>query len=321
MYHAINKGYKITEMTQNGGVEARVFNVFARALNLVTKEGQLVGILNYQHQGPNNIIVPGLDNSANFIRAGQYALITPELISVPEANFFVNIDNVNVWPKPILPKSPLANMEERQRSVLMAVETTLGLGKDHGFAILLPHLLSKGGGDLGNNTKPNSILEDSVKGSTITHALTCLGLLRKSLVETCPFEKMEKAVQGLVGLGRGLTPQGDDFLTGFILTFIYYSRAINIQSQWVLALTRKVVEAAENRTTKVSEHQIRDAANGEADETTSKAAISMLWGMECLKKRIIDLTHQGSSSGSDLITGICLASEWLHYLTKPRGTI
>ena len=108
---------------------------------------------------------------------------------------------------------------------------------------------------------------------------------------------LNTAVQGLVGLGRGLTPSYDDYLTGLLFCLHYAGRPI-------AALDRAVLGSLE-RTNRYSAAFLRAAAEG--------GYFSLL--ADCLAsgsgEALQELFAVGSSSGRDMLAGMCHAVSFL----------
>lgn len=113
----------------------------------------------------------------------------------------------------------------------------------------------------------------------------------------------------LVGRGPGLTPSGDDVLTGALCAFGRYG-AQGVQTRLVA-----VAQEAAPRTTAVGAHQLRAAARGwfvdalvgvvDAEDPDSLArAVPVLLGI-------------GATSGADLLAGVVLALDALATTREP----
>ena len=115
--------------------------------------------------------------------------------------------------------------------------------------------------------------------------------------------KLDAAVCGLLGLGQGLTPSGDDFLAGIALALHlpqspYHERLDDLRN----ALLRHL-----HRTHAISAAFIRDALHGEVSAPVQDF-VCLLYGNyadEGERNRTIHaLTALGHSSGYDLLSGI-----------------
>ena len=133
------------------------------------------------------------------------------------------------------------------------------------------------------------------------------------------WEEAPEFIQGLIGLGPGLTPSGDDFLAGFILAgAIRGGCSGDLGMQKAASITAAMVrEEAAGRTTSASVAMLADAADGEVAEPVKHFLHSLLqtgdgmeihfWGGE--------ISRIGASSGEDLLNG--LASGILFFQGRP----
>jgi hypothetical protein len=109
-----------------------------------------------------------------------------------------------------------------------------------------------------------------------------------------------------LGAGAGLTPSGDDFVTGLLLAL---NRWKDILWDWgdLDRVNRSVVEAAYQKTTTLSANLIELASLGEGDERILKA-IDWIMGGNTDKSSVVDnLLDWGSSSGVDILAGFTAA--------------
>ena len=115
-------------------------------------------------------------------------------------------------------------------------------------------------------------------------------------------------VQGLIGLGPGLTPSGDDFLVSALATL----DAIG-ESHAHAVLARAVTDAAPGATSALSTCFLRAAAAGHVGEALHRAVGSLLTGDA--DTAVAAVANIGHSSGWDMLAGIATvlragAGEW-----------
>jgi len=113
------------------------------------------------------------------------------------------------------------------------------------------------------------------------------------------------AAAGLVGLGPGLTPAGDDVLAGFLLGL----RALDEVSNSAAHLARAAgagARAARARTTALAATLVRHAAAGEAADVAADL-IDALAERAPLDRPLRALLDTGHTSGRDLAEGVLLA--------------
>ena len=109
----------------------------------------------------------------------------------------------------------------------------------------------------------------------------------------------------LIGLGAGLTPDGDDFLGGLLFCINalqrLYPGAIHLgrsEQAWL-------IESARQRTNGISFTLLRDLSNGHAVEPLHELIRAVLCDMppEGMRQAAMRLSRIGHSTGWDLLTG------------------
>jgi hypothetical protein len=125
--------------------------------------------------------------------------------------------------------------------------------------------------------------------------------------------QMLEVARGLIGLGPGLTPSGDDFLVGCL------------RGLWLLhptpraaSLTRQCLQAGllpdlGDRTTRVGAEFIRYALAGAFAEVLDRAALALLTAThpQAVQSAIACLLDQGETSGRDTARGLLTSLEAL----------
>ncbi|MDP5226589.1 MULTISPECIES: DUF2877 domain-containing protein [Arthrobacter] len=128
-------------------------------------------------------------------------------------------------------------------------------------------------------------------------------------------ELLDRAILGLVGLGAGLTPSGDDHLCGVALVAARPGSRLSGVGGRLLA----VLDAYPERTTDVSEATLREAAEGRARQSL----LDLLAGLtavvpgdvdplEHLRPLLVQVLGIGRTSGTDILSGLLagLRAEW-----------
>ena len=120
------------------------------------------------------------------------------------------------------------------------------------------------------------------------------------------------AVGGIIGRGPGLTPTGDDFLAGFML------------SLWTLhhpkteKICRWIVDASHQRTTHISIAYLKAIAAGCSDERWHQFIYALdISNRQLLFSTIANILAFGASSGSDMLYGFMWGIEFQQHNTKP----
>jgi hypothetical protein len=131
-----------------------------------------------------------------------------------------------------------------------------------------------------------------------------LGERSQSLLCSLININMPEAVQhatGLIGLGPGLTPSGDDFLTGLMTTF----HLPQCPCQSLIGFSEQVIANARGLTNDISYMTLKLAAKGKARESIVRLLHLALTGEEHeVIPALNEVLKIGSSSGTDIALGI-----------------
>ena len=289
---ATSVGYRVARLMRDGPVRARVRATFEHACHLLTDGGELLTLLEGDRRGPMTAIVPGLAAALGAVDVGLSATLTAGALVLAPA----------VWERPAPPGRPLADRDARHAWVREARAMALRR-QEPGFMAWLDGGIAAGAEGEGRPDGAGSL-------ATIIErrGRAAIGELAAAL-RAGDVGGAGAAAEALIGLGPGLTPAGDDLLTGLLLTLRMACPAPDEPPAWLGELARRVVARAEEGTTLAGRQQLRLAAEGEADEVTLRAATAMLWGTEEDPAPIEALLAVGHSSGADLLAGICLAVE------------
>jgi hypothetical protein len=114
----------------------------------------------------------------------------------------------------------------------------------------------------------------------------------------------------LVGLGGGLTPSGDDWLTGFLLYQVRREQSQGLKDPFLKDLCERVITLAFDKTTMISASRLIAAARGMAEQPFI-SLIDYLFDQNAkVVLNLIDILFNfGHSSGVDTCMGIAAAIE------------
>ncbi len=111
----------------------------------------------------------------------------------------------------------------------------------------------------------------------------------------------------LLGLGPGLTPSGDDLLSGLLAT-LELSRTPRGLTQAKVGLKHRILGEAVNRTNEISRSLLSHYALGMVDENTDELMTALRTGSQRrLDHAVEELCRVGHSSGTDLAIGVLTA--------------
>lgn len=115
-------------------------------------------------------------------------------------------------------------------------------------------------------------------------------------------QRFQVTARNLIGLGTGLTPSGDDFLSGMALAIARYSPILPILSKYKLWFDA-LIPIFKEKTTLLSSELFKVSLLGSADERIIGAFDSV---MKCNIEKddvILPISNWGSSSGFDMMSG------------------
>lgn len=123
-------------------------------------------------------------------------------------------------------------------------------------------------------------------------------------------DEVRAAVAGLVGLGPGLTPAGDDLLAGLVGGLVVFGRAAPDGSRWAGEVAASLADEAarlSGRTTILAADLAGHAAVGAMAEPAA-ALCHALAGARPLDAAVDGLVAVGHTSGRDLAEGLLIAA-------------
>lgn len=133
-----------------------------------------------------------------------------------------------------------------------------------------------------------------------------LALLSRAL-RAAQWDEALNALVPLMGMGRGLTPSGDDFTIGLLLALHHLKRLQPDLNLPPISFVKQVKTIAAQVTTRLSASLIECAAEGQADERLMGALNGLLEGSLPFEKILAYLSEWGNSSGADALAGMATA--------------
>lgn len=112
-----------------------------------------------------------------------------------------------------------------------------------------------------------------------------------------------KVVLPFIGRGQGLTPSGDDFISGMILTQNRWNSIIKTGID-LKKINNAVIKRAKTATSSLSANLIELAAKGQADERIINVLDYLITGNKLSDDLLKDLLSYGNTSGMEILVGI-----------------
>lgn len=270
---------------------AQVSGIASRGIYLQPEDDWTLYLSLEDFRGPLTLNLEGSLRLEN-IRAGSSARFNTGEIQFPEEKIFISLEDVNIWHPPQVDHK-MEYFPEHIDSVLLLAKK-LAPGNPY-----LP-LLSDGPGQI-----------PGVPG--IAEKILDL----QDALKTGELEKMTEGSTGLLGLGPGLTPLGDDFLLGVLLTLNRWGHLLSPDLtnkhkgdsasrpyNSIDNLNQIILENTRLKTTQISASLLVCAAEGAADERLLKVLDRLCSGVDITENEMKDLLHWGSSSGIAVLAGM-----------------
>lgn len=183
-------------------------------------------------------------------------------------------------------------------------ERTRGKGfSDREVQEAIHHLASSRRGEVGELVT-SAAPPEAFESLFARKAYSSVALLEQGL-RHCDEETIRRGLKGLIGLGPGLTPSMDDFLTGAMYTFHYGEECWGRKLPGAKLLYEAVLEMPANATGKYSRAYLNAGARGQRFSILD----GVLDGFS--PEAVAALLAVGGHSGGDMMTGILWAVKCL----------
>jgi hypothetical protein len=267
-----------------GGI---VHGITSRGLFIKTESHRILYLTSDPFKGPLTV---NLDKDLPFrqrISPGTPVYLNQANILIPEAGLEIACSDTMVW-EAALPDALILPGQEQERRLRSLGEQIMSLSNGTGLSWLLPYLFE---------TPGTSSPSDALKQRQLASALD----LRRSF-RAGDIAAISSSLSEFLGHGPGLTPSGDDFVLGVMLS-LNRMKDGPVNDAGLKNLNRAVIESAYRLTTTLSANLIECSARGLADERLLRA-------MDWIKSDIPEGDHLldgllgwGHSSGVDVFTG------------------
>ena len=273
-----------------------IFGAISRGIFIKTDSRWLIFISYEPYPGPLTINVPAARDAGIVLEPGEQVDIASGRLTLKEDELVITTQHLSTWqPVPTgLADYPSSGL---QRRLVAAAEIVTSSGKTNGLSVLLPYWMP--------------IQGQARKGpEQMAHWYEIiLNLVRNTNVIQSPASIIE-----LLGAGPGLTPSGDDFTIGFLLTLNRWQHVLPASID-LDKFNQQVVSAAYQKTTTLSANLIECAAQGLADQRLVNALDWLVAGKLDNLQAVEDLLSWGNSSGGDAFVGFVVAlSPWISEL-------
>lgn len=267
------------------GTTGKVMGVTSKGMFLAAGE-RILFVTDADYKSPFNIQVPGYANAAAGLEAGEtWRFDSGELIFTSQ-NIRIDIGSAQTWlPEP--PPEVLTSISDQRACMEDLLRRMADLDPAKGWLFLAVPSAVNGLGAEGEGARIAQMTADfldCVKHEDQTGA--------------------SAAARSIMGRGGGLTPSGDDWLSGFLL---YHARSGG-KTPFLRDIEKMLTAMAFERTTKISANRIEAACRGWSEQLFLEV-IDHLFDLqrEFSDRQVERLVHFGHSSGVDTCVGIWAA--------------
>ncbi len=278
---------KIALAILNANKQAKIWGITSSGV-FINLGQSIIFLTNSEHLGPVNIIshqpIPTQwkkDDDLNIT-------VEDELIFFEHEKSPLSLKIKEIWQSATRPILNISINEQQRRMMASAKQLSL-LKNDQGFApLLLPFLAD------------TLLLETD--DSWLFSSWNTITLLKIALYQNDD-ETFLSMANLLVGSGRGLTPSGDDLITGFTIMRRRWFR----QFDWISEAENQLLSTFKEKTTAVSSTLYDCALQGEADARIHEMSDALMNADIPFHDQAMQLSRWGNSSGADIFLGMLLA--------------
>jgi hypothetical protein len=290
----------------------RVHSVFSRAANLLLGGRLLTLHARETPCAPNGLVLALRANQKPLagLQPGMVVLVERGIIAIPVAKLRLDLQQSQSWnPRPQL--APAACPPERLQAHLAFLETYLAAHVSPGGLAGLAYL------DHETTMEQASANQPLLQTAWAATQQLLDGISRQQL------PLVRQGLTMLIGLGPGLTPSGDDLLTGVIAAMLLLSETVGHPVAFYQRLSAEALALAYSRTNKLSITWIEYAGRGEVAEHLGRLFEALIQSdTSLLEKAAQEVLSSGATSGGDILAGIILGGRCLiaQQTSKGEGT-
>ncbi len=258
--------------------------ISSRGLYLRSPDDTILFLSFEKFRGPLTVNMNRNQATMPEIKPDSLVFLSSTKITFPGEGIQISLENAEVW-NAALPSGRLP-MEISRARLESTIKQTQQLTERNDYQDLLKSVL------------PGNIVRITDPPGFDTHLTQFLISLEQGKLNPAG-----KELSSLLGLGPGLTPLGDDFILGVILTLNRWEQAL-IPVQGLKQLNSYLLIAAGDKTTSLSASLLACAIEGAADERLLAVLDPIFTGEESPPRDLEDILKWGSSSGIAVLAGM-----------------
>jgi hypothetical protein len=296
-------GETAARQLEKEGFIGKIHSNFRNSINILLPSNRIITIVSRKSE--NSKISLKVDANhfplRNIEIKNQGVSIYEDVMSIGGMAKIEGIKKARVWrPEISLPRK--VYIPRLYRNTSTALNEIKIHGRPEGFKPLLPYLKCM--------LKNRNNKKGKVKLDKTTYQTDYAFPLIRNMVNNLFEKDVGRAVEngkGLIGLGVGLTPSGDDFLCGFMaMLSTVFSGYLAEEREFFEKFNSHLVTQIEARTNLISREYLIIHSRGNPTESTCNMIQDVVDGSSNMKNSIKKLCEVGHSSGTDIAIGVVL---------------
>lgn len=283
-----------------------IHSVFNNACNIISNNNKLITLLLSENNiGPMSV---SIDSNYSFLEIGlekdEEVQFNKNYISISNTNLNINLMNSTIWKGNPFFNYKKVNEIDLLKKISKLEETIIKYGKKQGIGYLVLSI------------KDNIDELDSIDKKSLSLSYKYDFIIDNFIdflkdVSINNINHIDKSSRGIIGFGPGLTPSMDDFVTGLMISLIYFCNYLQLNMEKAYKLNEMITSSISNRTTIISESMLIHASDGYVMQDLRTFIISLLshTSSEDMVDKIMDVFSYGSTSGTDMICGVYILSK------------
>lgn len=269
--------------------EGIVFSVFVRAFNILMDDGLIVSIL---QKGlpiqPYSIVMDYRENFNNLVRNGSRVKIEDNKIYI-DGYPMVDLIGADKWTNTLEFEYKLLDEKNVEKRIQEIPKIIFNNASFRGISPVISCLCEY-------SFFPPNTYSTFIAGY-VTDFLN-------SIIEN--EESISCCAERLIGFGPGLTPSGDDFLSGAMLANLYYHKFKGENLQKYILVNKEIVKNISSKTNIISGNMLLLSSEGKVSSLFHKGIKSIFMDIEeeDFKKNIKKIMEYGATSGEDFLSGL-----------------
>lgn len=278
--------------------EGKIHSIFKSTLNLLSEDNKFIPVVvNDKPMSPFSIrLEEKLDLKEMGINIGEEFIIDKHALK--GENFIIDFKKTNLWDNSVCFNFNKDSIENVIAKVYRIKNYIIENGNKDGIYELMQFISF----DLYKET--GHIIDSAEKFIEDRFKKFISAFINEDVNSIHEYSKK------IIGFGPGLTPSMDDFLTGLMYSKLYFTHYFKLDINKAYKINSNIVYNIENKTTRVSEEMLKQAAIGQVNEDLRNLIINVLSennsDLEVLLTKVIEFGH---SSGTDILCGVYIGSK------------